>query len=331
MAASLIELEAVRKHYPVARGRVFGRRHGTIRAVDGVSLAIAPATTLSLVGESGCGKSTTIKLILGIETPTGGRVLFEGADIAGFDRAATKRYRASVQAVFQDPWGSLDPRMRIGASIGEPLLASGSWKRRAARERVHELLAQVGLAPEHADRFPHEFSGGQRQRIAVARALALNPKLVVLDEPVSALDVSIRAQIINLLKDLQERHGLAFLLVAHHLATVWTLSDEVAVMYLGEIVERAPSEEIRTRPLHPYTQALMAAALPAHPRDAGAGTPLMGDVPSPIDPPTGCRFHTRCPHAFERCTAEAPILREVRPGHLAACHLHDTNGSTSSP
>ena len=323
MTAALIELERVRKHFPIRRGILRRRRGGAVHAVDDVSLAIPPATTLSLVGESGCGKSTTIKLILGIEPPTAGRVLFEGADISGFDRAARQRYRAAVQAVFQDPWGSLDPRMRVGAIVAEPLYATGGFGRSAARARVSEILDQVGLAPEHAARFPHEFSGGQRQRIAVARSLVLNPRLVVLDEPVSALDVSIRAQIINLLKDLQERHGLAYLLVAHHLATVWTLADRVAVMYLGQVVEFGPSERIRMRALHPYTQALIAAALPMHPRAATTGALLGGEVPSPIDPPSGCRFRTRCPHAMARCAAETPPLKVVDTDHLAACHLLD--------
>jgi oligopeptide/dipeptide ABC transporter ATP-binding protein len=321
MTAALIELERVRKHFPIRRG-LLRRRGGAVHAVDDVSLAIPPATTLSLVGESGCGKSTTIKLILGIERPTAGRILFEGGDISGFDRAQRQRYRAAVQAVFQDPWGSLDPRMRVGAIVAEPLRATGGCGRSETRARVAAILDQVGLAPEHAARFPHEFSGGQRQRIAVARSLVLNPRLVVLDEPVSALDVSIRAQIINLLKDLQERHGLAYLLVAHHLATVWTLADNVAVMYLGQVVEFGPAERIRTRALHPYTQALIAAALPMHPR-AAAGAVLGGEVPSPIDPPSGCRFRTRCPHATARCAAEAPRLKPVDADHLAACHLLD--------
>jgi oligopeptide/dipeptide ABC transporter ATP-binding protein len=276
---------------------------------------------LGLVGESGSGKSTIGKLILNLEAPTEGETLFEGRNLRLLAREETRIYRQSVQAVFQDPWASLNPRMRARTIIAEPLLIGAELDRTAVRNRVQELLELVGLHADQSELYPHEFSGGQRQRIALARALGPRPRLVVLDEPVSSLDVSIRAQMINLLKDVQERYGLGYLLISHNLASVWALSDEVAVMYLGQIVEAAPAEQIYRTPLHPYTNALFASSLPANPRAGRAHLILKGEIPSAINLPTGCRFHTRCPLAQERCTREVPVFREVSKGHQVACHL----------
>jgi oligopeptide/dipeptide ABC transporter ATP-binding protein len=277
---------------------------------------------VSLVGESGCGKSTVSRLILAIDSPSAGRVLFEGAELTTLPRIRMRDYRDAVQAVFQDPWSSLDPRMSVGTTIGEPLAIRGSMSRPARRDRIAELLIQVGLRPEHADRYPHEFSGGQRQRIAVARAVALNPRLVVLDEPVSALDVSIRAQILNLLMELQERYGLGYLLISHQLSTVWALSDLVVVMYLGQFVEVGPAGAMRDDPLHPYTKALIAATPPPHPDMKRTAAPIAGEIPSPLNPPKGCRFHTRCPQAMAQCRTVEPEFREIAPKRFAACHLY---------
>jgi oligopeptide/dipeptide ABC transporter ATP-binding protein len=290
--------------------------------VDDISFAIEPSETVSLVGESGCGKTTTAKLVLRLEKPTAGTISFGGRDINMARGADLRRYRAAVQAVFQDPGSSMNPRMRAKDIISEPLLINQGMPRRQRDERASELLETVGLDPSLRDDYPHEFSGGMRQRLAVARALSLSPALIVLDEPVSALDVSIRAQIMNLLKDLQEQLGVAYLLVAHDLATVRYLSHRLVVMYLGEIVEGGPSEAVFTEPLHPYTQALISAALPARPGERSEGVILSGDLPSPTNPPPGCRFHTRCPMAFDRCRGEKPLLREMGPGHTVACHLY---------
>ncbi len=322
MAPPLIELRSVSKTYRVRRGLLLGRALGTVQAVDRVSLALEPGKTVSLVGESGCGKSTVSRLILAIESPTAGAVLFEGTELAALPRKRMRDYRDAVQAVFQDPWSSLDPRMSVGTSIGEPLAIRGGMSRPARRDRIVELLVQVGLRPEHAERYPHEFSGGQRQRIAVARALALNPRLVVLDEPVSALDVSIRAQILNLLMELQERYRLGYLLISHQLSTVWALSDLVVVMYLGQFVEVGPAAALRDEPLHPYTKALIAATPPPHPDMKRTAAPLAGEIPSPLNPPTGCRFHTRCPRVMAQCHSVEPEFREIAPGRFAACHLY---------
>jgi oligopeptide/dipeptide ABC transporter ATP-binding protein len=320
--AALIEAEELRKHFPIVEGVLWARPVGSIKAVDGVSFTIAPGETFSLVGESGCGKSTTARLLLGLEQPTGGRILFRGDDLAALAGPGLREYRRSVQAVFQDPWSSLSPRMRVESIVAEPIAINDPMPRTALRERVRDLLDQVGLQPHQARLFPHEFSGGQRQRIAIARALALRPRLVVLDEPVSALDVSIRAQIINLLRDLQERHGLSYLLIAHHLSTVWTLGGRVGVMYLGQIVETATVAELLQRPLHPYTQALMSAALPAHPRARATEMIVAGEAASPVSPPPGCRFHPRCPFAMPVCADVAPPPRELARGHVASCHLY---------
>ena len=312
---ALIALDQVAKHYRLQRRR---RSHAkaVVRAVDGVSLALAAGEALGVVGETGSGKSTLGRLVLGLETASSGRVLFEGADLARLDAGVRRLFRTSVQAVFQDPWGSLNPRMRIGSIVAEPLVIAG-WPRERVRERVAELLRLVGLDPGQQRHYPHEFSGGQRQRIAIARALGPGPRLIVLDEPVSALDLSIRAQIVNLLNELREAHGFGYLMISHDLASVWVLSDRVAVMYLGEIVELAASEELRLRPLHPYTQALLAST-PGIEKKRERHV-LKGELPSPLDPPHGCAFHTRCPHATERCRAERPAFRPVAASRVA-CH-----------
>jgi len=275
------------------------------------------------VGESGCGKTTTSRMILNLEDPTEGRVLLEDAPIHGLHGEALRAYRAKVQAVFQDPWSSLNPRMTVGRTIAESLIVNGWGDRATIAERVQELLLQVGLRPEQAQQYPHEFSGGQRQRAALAAALASRPKLIVLDEPVSALDVSIRAQMMNLLKDIQAQDDVAYLLVAHDLATVRHMADHTVVMYLGKIVERAPTEQLFADVRHPYTRALFSAVLTAWPGRGEEEIELQGEIPSPLNPPAGCRFHTRCPHVMPRCSQQEPPLREVAPGHAVACHLFD--------
>ncbi len=319
----LLELRDVRKAYRVDRGGWIGRRPSQLWALDGISLAIAPGETLGVVGESGCGKTTTAKLVLRMEQPTQGAINFDGADVPSLHGEALRRYRASVQAVFQDPWSSLNPRMRIGNSIAEPLRANTSMSRKEIAERVGVLLRQVGLHDWQARLYPHEFSGGQRQRITLARAMALQPRLLVLDEPVSALDVSVQAQIMNLLKDLQDRQGMAYLLIAHHLGTVRYLCHRVVVMYLGQIVEEASARALFETPRHPYTQALISAALPGRPGETEEDFPaLEGEVPSPADPPSGCRFHTRCPHVMDVCRETSPKARLVGEGQTVRCHLY---------
>jgi oligopeptide transport system ATP-binding protein len=318
--SGLLEVEGLTKHFPVRRG-LLGRATGLVRAVDSVSFSIEVGATLGVVGESGCGKTTTSKLVLGLERPTAGAIRFGGENVLTLGRAGWQRYRRAVQAVFQDPYASLDPRMRVGTIIAEPLVINERMDAAARRRRVHELLDLVSLPARAADLYPHEFSGGQRQRVAIARALALSPRLVVLDEPVSALDVSIRAQILNLLRDLQARLGVSYLFIAHDLAAVAHMSHVIAVMYLGQIVERGPADAVALEPRHPYTQALFAAALPIDfdsPREEIA---LSGEVPSPLSPPAGCRFHPRCPHAMPRCATEEPVLRPAA-GRLVACHLY---------
>jgi len=317
----VIEARDLTKHFPLRRG-LFARVEGAVRAVDGVSFTIDSGRTLGVVGESGCGKSTTAKLILKLEEPTGGEIRFDGQPLAGLGAEELRRYRRSVQAVFQDPFASLNPRMRVGQIVAEPLVTNEILDGAKVRKRVAQLLDLVGLPERAADLFPHEFSGGQRQRIAIARALALSPRLVVLDEPVSALDVSIRAQILNLLTDLQRDLGLAYLFIAHDLAAVAHMSHTIAVMYLGKIVEYGPAKTIASEPRHPYTQALFAAALPAHPDETREEIILTGEVPSPVNPPGGCRFHPRCPHVFGRCSVEVPLLRGAH-GREVACHLYD--------
>jgi oligopeptide/dipeptide ABC transporter ATP-binding protein len=318
----LLRVEALRKYFPLGGTFPWSRAKVYVKAVDGVSFDILPHETVSLVGESGCGKTTTAKLITRLEEVTAGHIFFAGQQVQAVQGRALRHYWASVQAVFQDPWSSLNPRMRAGEIIAEPLVVNQHLRGHEVRERVTELLRAVGLEPAAAGNFPHEFSGGMRQRVAIARALALHPSLIVLDEPVSALDVSIRAQIMNLFKDLQEQFGMAYLLIAHNLATVRYLSHRVAVMYLGHLVESAPSEELFTNPLHPYTQALISAALPIRPGEERQEVLLSGEVPSPTNPPPGCRFHPRCPLAFDRCSQVEPELRELSPGHQVACHLY---------
>jgi oligopeptide/dipeptide ABC transporter ATP-binding protein len=316
----LLEADAVIKHFPAKRG-LFGGGGGVVRAVDGVSFAIEQGRTLGVVGESGCGKTTTAHLVLGLHEPTGGAIRFEGCDLQALDAEGRRHYRKSVQAVFQDPYASLSPRMRVGDIVAEPLVTNEALPAAAARRRVLEVLDLVGLPARAAELFPHEFSGGQRQRIAIARALALSPKLVVLDEPVSALDVSIRAQILNLLRDLQARLGLSYLFIAHDLAAVAHMSHTIMVMYLGKAVERGTARALARAPRHPYTQALFSAALPSHPDERRDEVILAGEVPSPLNPPSGCRFHPRCPHVIARCARDEPLLAEVE-GRQVACHLY---------
>ena len=322
MADVLVRAENLQKHFPVTEGLVLMKTVGWVRAVDGISFEVRRGQTLALVGESGCGKTTTAKLVLRLEQPTGGTISMEGQDIHSLSGQDLRQFRMQVQAVFQDPWSSLSPRMRVRDIIAEPLVVNRNVSGKEARERVMELLDNVGLRPEQADLFPHEFSGGQRQRIAMASALSVEPSLIVLDEPVSALDVSVQAQIMNLLRDLQVQHNVSYLMVSHNLATVRYLAHEVAVMYLGEIVERAETDDLYEHPLHPYTQALFSAALPAHPALQRDEMILQGEVPSPLNPPSGCRFHPRCPFAKDICAEVAPEWKEETPGHFVACHLY---------
>ena len=318
--AEVLRVAGLKKYFPVRRG-LLQSVAGHVRAVDGVSFDIQAGETLCLVGESGCGKSTVGKTILRLQEPTAGQIWLGGTEVTTLTEEQMRAHRRQVQMVFQDPYSSLNPRMRVGQIIAEPLenfdIAHGAEKDR----QVLALLDKVGLRQDAVDRFPFEFSGGQRQRLGIARALALNPRLIVADEPVSALDVSVQAQVLNLLMDLQEEFGLSYLFVSHDLAVVEHIGHRIAVMYLGRIVELAPRERIFAQPQHPYTEALMAAAPIAAPKARSARLVIEGDVPSPINPPPGCHFHTRCPHAEARCRVDAPPLQEIAPGHVVACHL----------
>ena len=318
----LLEVRDLTKHFPVRRG-VFSRTSSVVHAVDGVSFDIAEGETLGLVGESGCGKSTTGKLILKLIDPTRGSVLWRGQPIERFGAGEMRPVRRELQAVFQDPYSSLNPRMRAAEIVAEPIRNFERQSESEIRERVGALLDKVGLRRDQLVKYPYEFSGGQRQRLGIARALSSNPKLIVCDEPVSALDVSVQAQVINLLMDLQSELGISYLFVAHDLAVVEHISHRVAVMYLGKIVELTDTRSLFSDPQHPYTEALLSAVPVPDPLVRGKRIILAGDVPSPVDPPAGCRFHTRCPYVFDRCRVEEPPLKAVRPGHLVACHLRN--------
>jgi oligopeptide/dipeptide ABC transporter ATP-binding protein len=318
----MLQVDDLHVFFPVRRGSLLRRETMTLKAVDGVSFNVMEGETFSIVGESGCGKSTTARAVLKVETPTSGSVRWQGKSLDELDPQETKAYRSAVQAVFQDPYSSMNPRLRVGNFITEPLLLNSSIGRQERHERAQAALRQVGLRPEDIDNFPHEFSGGQRQRVAIARALASAPRLIVLDEPVSSLDVSIRAQIMNLLKSLQEAEGFSYLFIAHHLGTVRYMSQTVGVMYLGRMMELSDSEELFENPLHPYTQALFTAALPDHPDIERKEVMLQNDVAAATDIPGGCRLHTRCPFAKPVCAEVEPEWKKVGPDHWIACHLY---------
>jgi peptide/nickel transport system ATP-binding protein/oligopeptide transport system ATP-binding protein len=322
---ALLEVTDLIKHYPVRAG-VLRRKVGTVHAVDGVSFSLGVGETLGLVGESGCGKSTVARSVLRLVEPTSGAIRIDGQDITRLSKSELRPVRRSMQIVFQDPFASLNPRMTAGAIVGEPLSVHGLASGNEKNDRVAKLFQQVGLRPDQMRNFPHQFSGGQRQRICIARALALGPRLIVCDEPVSALDVSIQAQVINLLIDLQREHGFSYLFIAHDLAVVSHISHRVAVMYLGRIVEIADKTELFKNPRHPYTQALLASVPVANPKMKRLKPLVDGDVPSPVNPPSGCAFHTRCRYAIDRCKVERPALNEAGPGHQVACLLNDGTG-----
>ncbi|KPV60316.1 peptide ABC transporter substrate-binding protein [Paenibacillus sp. A3] len=320
MTDALLKVQQLKTYYPI-KGGVFGGRVGDVKAVDGVSFAIRRGETFGLVGESGSGKSTIGRTVLRLTEKTAGDVYFKGTDLYGLSRDELRKLRPLMQLVFQDPFSSLNPRMRVGEAIGEALIDHGLASKAEARERVREVLAVCGLLPDHYDRYPHEFSGGQRQRIGIARAIILNPDFVVADEPVSALDVSIQAQIVNLFSDLQERSGVTYLFISHDLSVVEHLCTQIGVLYLGTMVEQAPRDELFARPLHPYTQALLSAVPVPDPTVRRDRIVLKGDIPSPANPPSGCKFHTRCPLAQPVCREQVPDYRDVGGGHYVACHL----------
>lgn len=320
---NLLEVRGLKKYFPVIKGFIFAKTVGWIKAVDDISFAVNNAETFALVGESGCGKTTTSKLILRLYEPTAGSILFDGKDVSRLKGKGLQDYRSSVQAVFQDPYASLDPRMKVGSILAEPMgMNKSRLPKQVIQERIAEVLAQVGLSPEATRLFPHEFSGGQRQRISLARSLIVRPKLIILDEPVSALDVSIQAQVMNLFKDLQIELGISYLLIAHNLATVRYMSHHIGVMYLGKLVEQGSTKAVHGNRLHPYTKALFSAALPFHPDMVQDEITLPGEVPSPLDPPSGCRFHPRCSFAMAVCSEIEPGLCEAAPDHWVACHLY---------
>lgn len=322
--SALLEVRRIKKYFPVVKGVVLTKVIGWIKAVDDVSFAIQAGETFGLVGESGCGKSTIAKTILLLEQTTSGTIFFRGRQVLLSKKKELAEYRSEVQTVFQDPTSSLNPRMRVGSIVSEPLVVNNRLSSSQIKKRVKEVLIQVGLRAGAADRFPHEFSGGQRQRIAVARSLIVRPSLIVLDEPVSALDVSIQAQIMNMLKELQDKLGMAYLFIAHDLATVRYMSNRIGVMYLGKLVEYGPADEVYLHRAHPYTQALFSAHLPSHPDVKQEEIVLSGEVPSAYNLPSGCRFHTRCNFAMPICSQTEPELIEIAPGHYAACHLLET-------
>lgn len=315
----LIELRQLVKHFTLSR-TLFGKPTSVLKAVDGVDLVIRRGETLGLVGESGCGKSTLARTLIRLHRPTSGEMRFDGTDIADLDEARLRPFRRRMQMIFQDPYASLNGRMTVEALIAEPLEIAGIGDAASRRARVHELLGRVGLNPDHANRFAHEFSGGQRQRIGIARAIALNPDLVICDEPISALDVSIQAQVVNMLEDLQQELGLTYLFITHDLSMVRHISDRIGVMYLGKIVEIASDDALYRRPAHPYTQALLASIPVADPAARRDTAPMRGEIPTAIDIPSGCRFRTRCPFATELCSSAEPPLREIEAGHFTACH-----------
>ncbi len=317
----IISVENLKKYFPITKGFIFTNVIGNVKAVDNISFDILEGQTLGLVGESGCGKSTTANVLLGLEPPTSGQIKFQGEDIAQFSKTQLFSFRRNIQAVFQDPFRSLSPRKKVKQIISEPMSVHRVGLREMQYERVMELLSLVGLSPEHAELYPHEFSGGQRQRIAIARALSLNPKTIILDEPLSALDVSIQAQILNLLIDLQKKFNLTFLIISHDLAVVEHISDNIGVMYLGILAEIAPSDKLYSNPKHPYTVALLESVPIADP-DAKVEVSLEGEVPSPLNPPPGCRFHPRCPKAKAECKKTEPEMKEITSGHFVSCHLY---------
>jgi oligopeptide/dipeptide ABC transporter ATP-binding protein len=323
MAENLLEVKNLKKYFPVKAG-IFKKTVAHVKAVDDISFTVKEGETLGLVGESGCGKSTTGRTILRLLEATAGEVIFEGKSVMDLDKKAMRALRRDMQIIFQDPYASLNPRMTVADIVGEPLDIHKLAKNKKERnEKVREILENVGLGAEYMHRYPHEFSGGQRQRIGVARALAVDPKLIIADEPVSALDVSVQAQVVNLLQDLQKEFGLTYLFIAHDLSVVKHISDRVAVMYLGKIVELTDKKELFKNPIHPYTQSLLSAIPEADPKKKKDRIILEGDVPSPVDPPSGCRFHPRCPKAFDTCSVKEPEFKEYGDGHFAACHLLD--------